>query len=251
MARYRTWDLPMNNEILSCAGNRDTSENARENKSVATAAKGLLFRFCRGNSERTTTLTTLEGWFVPAGYISYFAIFAMVPDGLAVSLDADDDEKDDDDDDDAVRSAVRQHLCPDRVDESLPREVSGGGLRSPIEDGGGSFNIWTCSGFVVLYSLSTNKIRSTYWARVGEKVSKGEIILLSITLNTPLAHQCTCKTRRDVSSAARETTLTQPDKDIRSSSCGTLVYSRTCDIQLDEALALSWLATSAECESAL
>jgi len=81
MARYRTWDLPMNNEILSCAENRDTSENARENKSVATAAKGLLFRFCRGNSERTTTLTTLEGWFVPAGYISYFAIFAMVPDG--------------------------------------------------------------------------------------------------------------------------------------------------------------------------
>ncbi|KYM96497.1 hypothetical protein ALC62_12864, partial [Cyphomyrmex costatus] len=143
MARYRTWDLPINNKILSCTGNRDTSENARGNKSAATAAKGLLFRFCRGNAERTTTLTTLEGWFVPAGYISYFAIFAMVPDGrvrciakiisTAVSPDADDDEKDDDDD--AVRGAVRQHLRPDRVDESLPREVSGGGLRSPIEDG--------------------------------------------------------------------------------------------------------------------
>lgn len=70
----------MNNEILSCAENRDTSENARGNKSAATA-KGLLFRFCRGNAERATTLTTLEGWFVPAGYISYFAIFAVVPDG--------------------------------------------------------------------------------------------------------------------------------------------------------------------------
>lgn len=51
------------------------------NKSAATAAKGLLFRFCRGNAECATTLTTLEGWFVPAGYISYFAIFAVVPDG--------------------------------------------------------------------------------------------------------------------------------------------------------------------------
>lgn len=70
----------MNNEILSCAENRDTSENARGNKSAATVAKGLLFRFCRGNAKRTT-LTTLEGWFVPAGYISYFAIFAVVPDG--------------------------------------------------------------------------------------------------------------------------------------------------------------------------
>lgn len=129
----------MNNEILSCAENRDTSENARENKSAATVAKGLLFRFCRGNAERTT-LTTLEGWFVPAGYISYFAIFAALPDGrvygfpapfsivrenalqgvryrciakiisAAVSPDADDDEKDDDDDDDAVWDTVRQRL---------------------------------------------------------------------------------------------------------------------------------------------
>ncbi|KYN33666.1 hypothetical protein ALC56_11923 [Trachymyrmex septentrionalis] len=208
MARYRTWDLPMNNEILSCAGNRDTSENARGNKSVATAAKGLLFRFCRGNAERTTTLTTLEGWFVPAGYISYFAIFAMVPDGLAVLPDADDDEKDgdDDDDDDAVRSAVRQHLRPDRVDES--------------------FNIWTCSGALLYFipprraslrhsllmptwcslfccvsssqplPVLRNKIRSTTQdfphvgvTSVGEKASKGEIILLSITLNTLLAHK--------------------------------------------------------------
>ncbi|TGZ45895.1 Uncharacterized protein DBV15_02708 [Temnothorax longispinosus] len=86
MARYRTRNLPMNNEILSCAENRDTSENARGNKSATTIAKGLLFRFCRGNAERTT-LTTLEG-------------------------------------------------CPDRVDESLPCGVSGGGLRSPIEDDG-------------------------------------------------------------------------------------------------------------------
>lgn len=80
MVRYRTWNLSMNNEILSCAENRDTSENARGNKSAATVAKGLLFRFCRGNAKRAT-LTTLEGWFVPAGYISYFAIFAVAPDG--------------------------------------------------------------------------------------------------------------------------------------------------------------------------
>lgn len=76
----------MNNEMLSCAENRDTSENARENKSAASVAKGFLFRFCRGNAERTT-LTTLEGWFVPAGYISYFAIFVVL-DGRVYGLAA-------------------------------------------------------------------------------------------------------------------------------------------------------------------
>lgn len=50
---------------------------------------------------------------------------------------------------------------------------------------------------------------------------------------------------------ARGTALTRPDKGIRSSSCGTSSYSRTCDIQPDEALTFSWPATSAECGRAL
>ncbi|KYN26981.1 hypothetical protein ALC57_03322 [Trachymyrmex cornetzi] len=117
MARYRTWDLPMNNEILSCAGNRDTSENARGNKSAATAAKGLLFRFCRGNAER--------GAFRRG-------------DGLK-----------------------HAHRAGKRVPLTSRKREDPVGLNRRRERCG-SFNIWTCSGFVVLYSSSM------WWSSTGE-----------------------------------------------------------------------------------
>lgn len=117
----------MNNEILSRAENRNTSENARENKSAATVAKGLLFRFCRGNAERchphdtrgmvcSRRLYQLFRYFRGARWaclrscrfffdgslarenalrgVRYRCIVKII--STAVSPDADDDEKDDD-----------------------------------------------------------------------------------------------------------------------------------------------------------
>lgn len=152
---YRTGDLSMNNEILSCAENRDASENARKNKrardarprrengshtflSADTACKHLhdtrgsvcsrrlyqLFRYFRRGGRNGRVRMPVAPFSIArslAGARCELSLCIAKIISAAVATDEDDDEKDDDDDNEVRRAERGRQRLRQRETTELPR----------------------------------------------------------------------------------------------------------------------------------